>query len=52
MRCPICRSRLRVYCSMPITDSSTWRYLKCDSCDKTYKTIERIVKHRDKKRKS
>lgn len=51
MKCPICHKRLRVYCTQPITSTSTWRYLKCDDCDKTYKSIERMVKNRDKKRK-
>lgn len=52
MKCPICRNRLRVYTTVSITNSSTWRYLKCDACDKTYKSVERMVKIRDKKRKS
>lgn len=51
MTCPICRNRLRVYNTLQITGTSTWRYLKCDYCNQTYKTIERLVKHRDKKRK-
>ena len=51
MTCPICRNRLRVYNTLQITGTSTWRYLKCDNCNKTYKSVERLVRKRDKKRK-
>lgn len=50
MRCLICHNRLRVYSTLTVTDTSTWRYLKCDSCGKTYKSIDRMVRKRDKKR--